>query len=80
MLSNLVDRYIKSFKCLKTKRICCRKGITTVTALNRGTSIYLMNLLGMFDILTQEIPIFQIASRLKIQVDSFLIACILSEN
>ena len=25
-----------------------------VTALNRGTSIYLTNLLGMFDILTQQ--------------------------
>ena len=27
---------------------------TNVTALNRGTSIYLTNLLGMFDILTQQ--------------------------
>ena len=28
--------------------------IPIVTALNRGTSIYLTNLLGMFDILTQQ--------------------------
>ena len=43
-------RHIKSHKTCKCNCLLD----ASVTALNRGTSMYLTNLLGMFDILTQQ--------------------------